>query len=333
MPEETTTELGPPTALDEIKKSISATLYDRISDPLLGSYVLAFLLWNWRALSVLIWGQGTIEIRILWVAAVYDFPTGIPGDTVCARALALTGTVVPPLLLAIAFVLAQPVVGRLFTIYKEREYVKTLNARNIERGRRLLTAEESGQLADELETALAEVSSLRAQVAGRLAYNEIGRYALLGAALERESQVTHFRIARTSLTESGTIRIGEWVRYSHQVEPFIARIRGKQPPFQSTAEGFALVLAIFEGGLYLVQVSGLVRHHADMQMIQSRREGVGLVIDETGSIAEIDMTSTGIAPAHPALIGHWIDRETFALAVTFSTEGGKIMRTPGTAPG
>ncbi|MBL8021699.1 MAG: hypothetical protein JNM27_18650, partial [Leptospirales bacterium] len=85
MPETTPTGTSTSslTLVDEIKNSVSATLYERISDPLIGAYVIAFLLWNWQPISILIFGGGILEMRIIWVGAVYDFPAGSAGESLC----------------------------------------------------------------------------------------------------------------------------------------------------------------------------------------------------------------------------------------------------------
>lgn len=48
--------------LDEIKKSISATLYKRATSPLYGTFIIAWLVWNWKILIVLFF-TSAVELK------------------------------------------------------------------------------------------------------------------------------------------------------------------------------------------------------------------------------------------------------------------------------
>ncbi|EIE01482.1 hypothetical protein [Leptospira licerasiae] len=57
--------------LEEISKEIKAALYERIRDPLLGSFLSASLFWNWQPISILLFGEENIVLRINYILTAY----------------------------------------------------------------------------------------------------------------------------------------------------------------------------------------------------------------------------------------------------------------------
>lgn len=57
--------------LDELSNSVKATLYERLSSPLAGAFLLSWGVWNWRPLLVLVASSASVEDRIEYVGTHY----------------------------------------------------------------------------------------------------------------------------------------------------------------------------------------------------------------------------------------------------------------------
>ena len=55
----------------ELSTSLKATLYERAMSPLSGSFVGAWIIFNWKAIAVFVWGQGDMSSKILFIENHY----------------------------------------------------------------------------------------------------------------------------------------------------------------------------------------------------------------------------------------------------------------------
>lgn len=67
--------------IDLIKETI-ATSKERIKSPIIGSYTLAFFIWNWRAISILLFSESSIENKIEFINENYCSWWGIGGPLI-----------------------------------------------------------------------------------------------------------------------------------------------------------------------------------------------------------------------------------------------------------
>lgn len=59
--------------IEDLVKSFKASMYDRVSDPFMGSFILSGCLWNWKPIFTLVSSKLPVEQRILNVQSLY-FP-------------------------------------------------------------------------------------------------------------------------------------------------------------------------------------------------------------------------------------------------------------------
>ncbi len=59
--------------MTEIVKSLRAALYERATSPLLGSFVIFWIYFNWKALSIIVLGEGDILFRISHIESDYPY--------------------------------------------------------------------------------------------------------------------------------------------------------------------------------------------------------------------------------------------------------------------
>ncbi|ABJ76682.1 hypothetical protein [Leptospira borgpetersenii] len=57
--------------IEDLVKSFKASMYDRISDPLISSFFLSLCTWNWKPIFILLKSKLPVEIRILYVHSLY----------------------------------------------------------------------------------------------------------------------------------------------------------------------------------------------------------------------------------------------------------------------
>ncbi|UOG50910.1 hypothetical protein [Leptospira noguchii] len=57
--------------IEDLVKSFKASMYDRISDPLISSFFLSLCTWNWKPIFILLKSKLPVEIRLLYVQSLY----------------------------------------------------------------------------------------------------------------------------------------------------------------------------------------------------------------------------------------------------------------------
>ncbi len=53
--------------MDDILKSLKATLYDRLSNPFSGALIISWIAWNWKAIYYLFYGEGTVIYKTEYI--------------------------------------------------------------------------------------------------------------------------------------------------------------------------------------------------------------------------------------------------------------------------
>lgn len=127
---------------DELFKSIRATLYDRASSPLLGSFIVSWLVWNHRMIMVIFSGMSVTEKFSYIDTVLYqrDFWYYFWRDLFCY-----------PLFTAIAFILLYPYPAK--WVYHFSRYQNKLlkDVKKAVEGSTLLTLEESNYIRRQMD--------------------------------------------------------------------------------------------------------------------------------------------------------------------------------------
>ena len=121
--------------LSDIVNSIKATLYDRTSSPLFGSFALAWLPWNYRLVVVLL-GDGTYKEKLEFVSTML-YPSA-------ESLVRLWG--VYPLVTALLFIFIYPWPARWVYAYSANQRRRLRELRREIEGDELITAEEARRL-------------------------------------------------------------------------------------------------------------------------------------------------------------------------------------------
>lgn len=100
--------------MEEFTKSIKAHLYERATSPLLGSFVMSWLLWNFKIVLVVISSMSPTD-KIMYI----DLLSAIDADHWFTRSLIF------PLVTSIAYIFLFPFPARFVFVYSRRQQLKT----------------------------------------------------------------------------------------------------------------------------------------------------------------------------------------------------------------
>lgn len=122
--------------IKELTNSIKATLYQRISSPLYGTYILSWLLYNWQATLPLLFGSKRFDERLVDFKAIL-----IVGENSFVWC-----SLIAPMLITIAILLLQPLIQRYLYVYSEWNKSEGLKKRDKFSAETMLTLEQSNEL-------------------------------------------------------------------------------------------------------------------------------------------------------------------------------------------
>lgn len=135
--------------IEDLVKSFKASMYDRVSDPLMGSFFLSASLWNWKPVFTLASSKLPVEQRIVNVQSLY-FPD------IWADIIAL----VIPLAFSLSYTFGYPFIK--LCVIKFNSWI-TRWMRNIKESYESvirLTVEQSQKLRKKFDSEVAELKSL-----------------------------------------------------------------------------------------------------------------------------------------------------------------------------
>lgn len=122
--------------LKEISNSIRATLYQRVSSPLYGTYIFSWCLYNWAIFLPLLFGDESFDTRIeTFRAALYS-----------PESKFIYSTLLIPMLMTIVILCVQPILQRFLYIYTEWNRSEGLKKRDKFNSETMLTLEQSNEL-------------------------------------------------------------------------------------------------------------------------------------------------------------------------------------------
>ena len=122
--------------ITELTNSIKAALYQRVSSPIYGTYIITWLIYNWKLSLPLIFSNKNFDLRFS------DFKTGMLNEDLT---LAL-GNLLYPLLITVSLLVIQPISQRFVYIYSEWNKSKGLKKRDEYASETMLTLEQSNEL-------------------------------------------------------------------------------------------------------------------------------------------------------------------------------------------
>lgn len=122
--------------IKEITNSIKASLYQRVSSPLYGTYICSWAIYNWEFVLPLIFGTKKFDDRIA------DFKLGLYPETTGFE----FSTVFVPLVITAVLLALQPLLQRFIFIYTEWNKSEGLKKRDQYSSETMLTLEQSNEL-------------------------------------------------------------------------------------------------------------------------------------------------------------------------------------------
>jgi hypothetical protein len=169
--------------LENIVNSIKATLYDRTSSPLFGSFALSWAVWNYRVLVVLL-GSGDFSNKLAFIdQQLYPHWWHV----------AVFGVAVP-LVTAVAFIFVYPIPARWVYRYAANEHRKLRNLRKEIEGDELITEDEARKLRQ-------DHVALQVQFDGQVKALKTERDTLSELAVQRQGMVDRLSTQVATLTE------------------------------------------------------------------------------------------------------------------------------------
>lgn len=139
--------------IKDFLESIVDSYKDRIKSPLIGSFMISFMIFNWRAFAILIFSDWPIHTRIKWVEEHYSENKNF----------------VWPILISIFYVLILPYINLFFdwllSMYTNKRMLKINYKRNSELVRRKVEAVLLREIAD-AEAGTSEINSLKERIEG-----------------------------------------------------------------------------------------------------------------------------------------------------------------------
>lgn len=127
--------------IKDVTNSIKATLYQRVNSPLYGTFIFAWMLYNWEKTLQLTFGSKDFDARLaIFKSSFKNTDTGSSDYW----------TFLVPMAATIFILFFQPVIQRIVFVHNERNKHKGLNARDEFDNERRLTIEESMAIKDDL---------------------------------------------------------------------------------------------------------------------------------------------------------------------------------------
>jgi hypothetical protein len=159
--------------MDNHITSLKGVLYERISSPLIGSFIVSWSIWNWKFYILLFIGDEDALTRI----KIIEETLIIPDKYNC-------NLIIIPLLFSLAYIYLYPFISKeVYRTYKR--YIVSLNIiKNEEEKKRLLTEEESNELrlemsdlqssfSKQIKSKDAEIKALRSKIEDMRSYAEV----------------------------------------------------------------------------------------------------------------------------------------------------------------
>ncbi|MEE8431093.1 MAG: pentapeptide repeat-containing protein [Candidatus Desulfatibia sp.] len=133
--------------LEELSKSFKAILYDRVVSPLSGTFILSWLVINWKAMALLLLDDAFVEIRIKNIEALYSDNWFMP-------------LAVYPLISAVILIFIYPYPSKLAYWFSKRRTEELKKIKQEIEKKTLLTREESDELRIQMEKSKTYASGL-----------------------------------------------------------------------------------------------------------------------------------------------------------------------------
>lgn len=95
--------------MKELLKTIFATSKERVSNPIIGSFIISWIIFNWKALSLLLFSKQTIENKIIYIEKEFSD---------------IYHLILLPLIITIIYILIIPYLNLLFEYLLEYSRVK-----------------------------------------------------------------------------------------------------------------------------------------------------------------------------------------------------------------
>ena len=148
--------------LKDLFSAVQKSLSDRVRDPLFGSFIGFFTVWNWKPISIILLGSDLpFEDRLERVKLVYLFPKADLFDSAFPHSFALWGigyfvasifwNYGIPLLLSLAYLWLYPKVKKRVVVYVQRKETDIINAKRTEEYRIVPTPDEAERLRREID--------------------------------------------------------------------------------------------------------------------------------------------------------------------------------------
>lgn len=139
--------------IKDVTNSIKATLYQRVSSPLYGTYIFSWVLYNWEKTLKLAFSSKDFDERLLMFKESFGtVETGVD-----------YWSFLFPIVLTVFILFFQPVIQKIIFVYNEKNKHEGLNARDKFDNERRLTIEESMVIKGEL-TKLHESNSISLKI-------------------------------------------------------------------------------------------------------------------------------------------------------------------------
>lgn len=144
--------------ITDLFKDLIETSKERLKTPVSGAFVFSFIVWNWRAIAILLFSNATIEDRIVVVNYFYCNASSI----LCPVLLALAYTIgIPKLTLEIDKLLSTTKSARITKIYSDKRLILSEKLKLAKTERELKDIESGNK---EIQDHLDEIQSLKDQI-------------------------------------------------------------------------------------------------------------------------------------------------------------------------
>jgi hypothetical protein len=247
--------------LKDLFSAVQKSLSDRVRDPLLGSVTVFFFIWNWKPITLLLFGSfGGFEDRLRYVQELYLFPKadmwgeygpywGSP-EHLGAWCWSLFWNYGAPLAWTLAYLWIYPWVKRQAVMWWQEQETKTINAKR-ERERAItISPEESARLQRELDRLRDELAKAQR---GKYSLQSMNYWVCKAAAQTWKGQVADFAVTFAAGLERRLVQEGHWLVHDPKSNDAWFYDGRWEDHWQA-----CLVVALLDGPLLLVKKAGTV---------------------------------------------------------------------------
>lgn len=136
--------------MEELFKSIKAYLYDRTVSPLIGAYVTAWSVWNYKVFLVLLDGDAKLQFKLEFLEKYFGPTIHIVGNTLYISGWFYHG-LFWPILMTMFYLYGYPIIAKPVYESSLQNQIDLREAKQKKEKLRLLTAAESGKIQKEIE--------------------------------------------------------------------------------------------------------------------------------------------------------------------------------------